>query len=127
MEEGKVDCTSSPVVIETVEVTGVIFLVTVGDVSIVFSTGVSVEPGDVIICEVVGDLLLPLDGEKFLSLEVGVVNIPDVVAGVWLTLAGDEVVVSPEEDVSWGVPSVRVCPRGDDEGVDVATSVMVVL
>ena len=127
MEESNVDCSFSPVVIETVEVTGVIFLVTVGDVSIVFSTGVSVEPGDVIICEVVGDLLLPLDGEKFLSLEVGVVNIPDVVAGVWLTLAGDEVVVSPEEDVSQGVLSVRVCSLGDDEGVDVATSVMVVL
>ena len=127
MEEGKVDCTSSPVVIETVEVTGVIFLVTVGDVSLVFSTVVSVEVGDVIVSDVVGNVLLPLDGEKFLSLEVGVVNIPDVVAGVWLTLAGDEVVVSPEEDVSWGVPAVRVCPRGDDEGVDVVTSVMVVL
>ena len=67
------------------------------------------------------------DGEKFLSLEVGVVNISDVVAGVLLPLAADEVVVSPEEDVSWGVPSVRVCPLGDDEGVDVVTSVMVVL
>ena len=127
MEESKVGCSSSPVVIETVEVTGVIFLVTVGDVSLVFSTVVSVEAGDVILSDVVGDVLLPLDGEKFLSLEVGGVNISDVVARVRFTLAGDEVVVSPEEDVSWGVPSVRVCPRGDDEGVDVVTSVLVVL
>ena len=126
MEESKVGCSSSPVVIETVEVTGVIFLVTVGDVSLVFSTVVSVEAGDVIISEVVGDVLLPLDGENFLSLKVGVFNIPDVVAGVWVTLVGDEVVVSPEEVVSRGVISVRVCPRGDDEGVDVVTSVMVV-
>ena len=126
MKEGKVDSSCSPVVIETVEVTGVIFLVTVGDVSLVFSTVVSVEAGDVIISEVVGDVLLPLDGENFLSLKVGVFNIPDVVAGVWVTLVGDEVVVSPEEVVSRGVISVRVCPRGDDEGVDVVTSVMVV-
>ncbi len=75
----------------------------------------------------VGDVLLTLNGEKFLSVEVRAVNISDVVAGVLLTLAGEEVVVSPEEDVSWGGPSVRVGPRGDDEGVDVVTSVMVVV
>ena len=127
VKEGKVDCSSSPVVIETIEATGVIFLVTADDVCLVLSTLVSVEAGDVILSEVVGDVLLPLDGEKFLSVEVGGVNISDVFASVRLTLAGDEVVVSPEEDDSWGVPSVRVCPLGDDEGVDVVTSVLVVL
>ena len=104
-----------------------ICLVRVGDVSIVFSTVVSVEAGDVIISDVVGDVLLPVGGEKFLSVEVGVVNISDVVAGVRLTVAGEGVIVSPEEDVSWGVPSVRVDPRGDDEGVDGVTSVTVVV
>ena len=127
MEEGTVDCPSSPAVTEAVETTGVILLVTVGLVSLVFITVVSVEAGDVIIFDVIRDVLSPVDGEKFLCVEVGVVNISDVVAGVRLTLAGYEVVVSPEEGVSWRVPSVRVGPRGDDERVDVITSVMVVV
>ena len=101
LEEGNVDSPSISLVIETAEVTRVKFLVTESDMIPVFPT--------------------------MLSVEVGAVNISDVVAGVWLTLAGDEVVVSPEEDVSRGVPAVRVCPRGDDEGVDEVTSVMVVL
>ena len=75
--------------------------VTKGDLSIVFLTVLSV------------DLFVP--------------NIFDVTVGVYRTWGGNEVVVVPEGDVLWEVPSVDLCARVDDERVDVLTAVMVVV
>ena len=97
MEGGKVDCFSGPVVTDT----GWICLGRVGDVFLGFPTVVSAE-----------DFVL---------------HIFDVTVGVYLIWGGNEVVVVPEGDVLWEVPSVDLCARVDDETVDVLTAVMVVV
>ena len=62
-----------------------------------------------------------------LSVGLFVPNIFDVTVGVYLTWGGNEVVVVPEGDVLWEVPSVDLCACVDDETVDVLTAVMVVV
>ena len=100
MKEGKIDCFSGPVVIDTVE-TGCMCLGRVGDVFLGFPT--------------------------VMSAEVFVLHIFDVTLGVCLTSGGNEVVVVPEGDVLWEVSSVDLSARVDDERVDVLTAVMVVV
>lgn len=53
--------------------------------------------------------------------EGGAVNICKVVRGVQQTLEEDEVLVSPECDVSGETSIVHLCPFGEDEDVDVLT------
>ena len=100
MKGGKVDCFSDPVVIDTVE-TRWICLGRVGDVFLGLPTVVSAE-----------DFVL---------------HIFDVTVGVYLTWGRNEVVVVPEGDVLWEVPSVDLCACVDDETVDVLTAVMVLV
>lgn len=58
------------------------------------------------------------------AVEGGAVNICKVVRGVRQTLEEDEVLVSPEWDVSGETRVVHLCPLGEDEEVDVLTWMM---
>lgn len=57
------------------------------------------------------------------AVEGGAVNICKVVRGVRQTLE-DEVLVSPDWDVSGETSIVHLCPLGEDEEVDVLTWMM---
>lgn len=57
------------------------------------------------------------------AVEGGAVNICKVVRGVRKTLE-DEVLVSPDWDVSGETSIVHLCPLGEDEEVDVLTWMM---
>ena len=61
------------------------------------------------------------------SVEIVDMGISDIVESLWLMLEGDEVLASPEVDVSCEVLSVRVCPFREDEGVVVITANLVLL
>ena len=61
------------------------------------------------------------------SVEIVDMGISDTVEGLWLMLEGDEVLASPEVDVSCEVFAVRVCAFREDEGVVVITANLVLL
>lgn len=125
LEEVTVDCDSSPVVLESVAVPGVKPRVAVSCMSLVVPTVVSPEMGVVSALDVTGGDLLTLEGDEAFSVEVGSVNNSDVVRDIMLILRVDE--VSKRGDVSTESPSVGVCLLGEDEAVDVLTSVMVLV
>lgn len=96
MVDSGVDCIADCHVVETLEMNGGKLLFTGGDVSPIFST---VE-----------------------SIEVDAVNISDVVKSVLLSLEVDEVIVSPEGEVTRGILPDRVCPLGKDKKADVVAA-----
>ena len=116
------ECSLSPVDIESVEVTGVKLAASECDVCFVFPPVVSVDIGVMKTSDVTACELLAGEEAEVSSVEDVVGDISDTVAGLWLTLEGDEVCASPEVEVSCEMLSVRVCPLRDDEGVDVITA-----
>lgn len=61
------------------------------------------------------------------SVEGAVVNTSDVAGDVLLTLEVTSLVVSSGDDVTWDTVCAGVEPVGEGEGVDVTTSVRVVV
>ena len=115
------ECRSATVVIEPVELTGVTLPVTPGGLSpglpaLLFPTTDSVGT-----CDVVADVLLPLEDDEVSPGEADGVALSATVEGVWLTLEGDEGLGVPDMAVfmSWVVPSVGVSSLWEDEGEDV--------
>ena len=70
-------------------------------------------------CDVIGDVLLPLEDLEVSPGEADGVGISVTAEGVWLIVEDDEVLGVPDMAVSWVVPSVGVSPLREDEGEDV--------
>ena len=121
------ECSLSPVDIESVEVTGVKLAVSECDVCFVFPPVVSVDIGVMKTSDVTACELLAGEEAEVSSVEDVDMGIFDTVEGLWLTLEGDEVRASPEVEVSCEMLSVRVCPFRDDEGVDVIIAEIVLV
>ena len=121
------DCSSTPVVLEGIEVTTVKFAVSGYDVCFVFPPVVTVDTDVMEISDVTACELLAWEEAEVSSVEDVDVGISDTVEGLWLTLEGDEVRASPEVEVSCEMLSVRVCPLRDDEGVDVIIAEIVLV
>ena len=95
MEEGAMDCSSSPVDSESVEASEVKLAVSGYDVCCVFPTVVSVEIGvwrnsDVMTC-----VLLALEKPEMVSMEFSDLDISDIMEDLLLTVETDEVTVLP--------------------------------
>ena len=70
-------------------------------------------------CDVIGDVLLPLEDLEVSPGEADGVGISVTAEGVWLTLERDEVLGVSDKAMSWVESSVGVCSLREDEGVDV--------
>ena len=118
------DCASDPVVTALTEVPGVKLPVpgTVGPP--VVPAGVSAELVVVSICDVIGGVLLTVEGDEVCFVEMDAVKVSDGVEFPSVRVEGDGVFVFPGVAVSRETPSVRVCPLGDKERVDVPSAVM---
>ena len=121
------ECSLSPVDIESVEVTGVKLAVSECDVCFVIPPVVTVDTSVIETSDVTAFESLAREETEVSSVELVDVGISDTVEGLWLMLEGDEVLASPEVDVSCEVLSVRVCPFREDEGVVVITANVVLL
>ena len=75
----------------------------------VVPAGVSVAIDVVGTCDVVADVLLPLEDLEVSPGEADGVAISDSVGTVWLTLEGDKVLGVSDKAVSWVESSVVVC------------------
>ena len=76
---------------------------------LVVPAGVSVAIDVVGTCDVVADVLLPLEDLEVSPGEADGVAISDSVGTVWLTLEGDKVLGVSDKAVSWVESSVVVC------------------
>ena len=119
--ENAVECRSTTVVIEPVELTGVTLPVTPGGMSPVLPAVLFPTTDSVGTCDVVADVLLLLEDDEVSPGKADGVGISATAEGVWLTLEGDKVLGVPDKAVSmsWVVPSVGVSSLWEDERVDV--------
>ena len=127
MEEEGVVCPSTPVALESVEVTGVKLPISGCVACFVYPTVVSVDAGVMETSDVTACELLAWEEAEVSFVEDVDRGISEVAEGLWLTLEGDEVLAFSGVDVSCEMPSVRVCPLRDSEKVDVITAEIVLV
>lgn len=85
------------------------------------------KPGVVSTCGVIGGVLLTVEGDEVCFVEMDAVKVSDGVEFPSVRVEGDGVFVFPGVAVSRETPSVRVCPFGDEDRLDVPSAVMVVV